>query len=71
MGVALIAMLAMDVDLVTAPVALLFCAVAWSARYGGLEPGLLALALSVLAFVYCFVVPTHSLCQTTKKFRVA
>ena len=70
-GVVLIATLAMDVDLATAPVALLFCAVAWSARYGGLGPGLVALALSVLAFVYCFVVPTHSPCQTAKKFRAA
>ncbi|HYT97662.1 MAG TPA: ATP-binding protein [Casimicrobiaceae bacterium] len=66
-GVALIATLAMDVDLVTAPVALLFCAIAWSARYGGLAPGLLALALSVLAFVYCFVVPTHSLMPDIKE----
>jgi C4-dicarboxylate-specific signal transduction histidine kinase len=44
-----------------APVSLLLCAVILSAWFGGVGPGLLATALSVLAFYYYFLPPIHSL----------
>src|ERR1700720_4413093 len=47
--------------LVPAPVSLFLCAVMFSAWFGGLRPGLLATALSILAFEYYFVAPVHSL----------
>ena len=43
-----------------APVSLLLCAVILSAWFGGVGPGLLATALSVLAFYYYFLPPIHS-----------
>jgi C4-dicarboxylate-specific signal transduction histidine kinase len=44
-----------------APVSLFFCAVMLSAWFGGVGPGLLATALSALAFYYYFLIPIHSL----------
>jgi K+-sensing histidine kinase KdpD len=45
----------------SAPASLLLCAVLVSAWFGGSRPGLLATALSALAFYYYFLIPTHSL----------
>jgi C4-dicarboxylate-specific signal transduction histidine kinase len=45
----------------TAPVSLFLCAVIFSAWFGGVGPGLLATALSALAFYYYFLPPTYSL----------
>lgn len=47
--------------LVGAPVPLFLCAVMLSAWFGGMRPGLLAAALSLLAFDYYFVPPLYSL----------
>ena len=44
-----------------APVSLLLCAVILSAWFGGVWPGLLAAALSALAFYYYFLPPIYSL----------
>jgi len=44
-----------------APVSLFLCAVILSAWFGGVGPGLLATALSALAFYYYFLPPIHSL----------
>jgi PAS domain S-box-containing protein len=44
-----------------APVSLFLCAVILSAWFGGVGPGLLATALSALAFYYYFLPPTYSL----------
>jgi PAS domain S-box-containing protein len=44
-----------------APVSLFLCAVILSAWFGGVWPGLLAAALSALAFYYYFLPPIHSL----------
>jgi C4-dicarboxylate-specific signal transduction histidine kinase len=44
-----------------APVSLFLCAVIFSAWIGGAGPGLLAMALSTLAFYYYFLPPTQSL----------
>ena len=49
------------VHLQDAPVSLFLCAVILSAWFGGIGPGLLATALSVLAFNYYFLPPTYSL----------
>src|SRR4030088_1858636 len=43
-----------------APVSLFLCAVLLSAWFGGVGPGLLATALSALAFYYYFLPPIHS-----------
>lgn len=45
----------------TAPVSLFLCAVMLTAWFGGVGPGLLAMALSCLAFDYYVLPPTHSL----------
>jgi C4-dicarboxylate-specific signal transduction histidine kinase len=42
-------------------VSLFFCAIMFSAWLGGFGPGLIAVALSVLAFGYYFLLPTHTL----------
>jgi K+-sensing histidine kinase KdpD len=42
-------------------VSLFLCAIMISAWYGGFRAGLLAITLSVLAFDYFFLAPTHSL----------
>src|SRR6267154_5950208 len=44
-----------------APVSLFLCAVILSAWFGGVGPGLLATALSALAFNYYFLPPIYSL----------
>ncbi|HWN94046.1 MAG TPA: PAS domain S-box protein [Methylomirabilota bacterium] len=51
----------LDIHAVTAPVSLFLCALMFSTWYGGLKPGLLAMALSLLAFDFCFVAPINSL----------
>src|ERR1700731_1739953 len=43
----------------TAPVSLFLCAVMLTAWFGGVGPGLLATALSTLAFHYSFLHPTN------------
>ena len=65
--VALIGSWWLDIYLVTAPVSLFLCAVMFSAWLAGLKPGLLATALSVLAFKYYFAVPVYSLAVDTKE----
>jgi PAS domain S-box-containing protein len=47
-------------NLVNAPVSLFLCAVMFSARYGGTGPGLLAMFLSLIAFIYYFLHPGAS-----------
>src|SRR5207245_4922683 len=49
------------IHLQDAPVSLFLCAVLISAWFGGIAPGLLATALSALAFNYYFLPPIHSL----------
>src|SRR5713101_2855149 len=49
------------VHLQDAPVSLFLCAVILSAWFGGAGPGLLATALSALAFYYYFLPPIYSL----------
>ena len=44
-----------------APVSLLLCAVMFSAWFGGIAPGILAVALSVFVFYYGFLPPVDSL----------
>ena len=48
-------------------VALFICAVMFSAWFGGFRPGLLAIALSLLAFDYYFVTPLYSLAIEIKE----
>jgi PAS domain S-box-containing protein len=55
------------VHLQDAPVSLLLCAVILSAWFGGIGPGLLATALSALAFNYYFLPPIHSLGAKTEE----
>jgi len=45
----------------TAPVSLFLCAIMITSLFGGVGPGLLATALSSLAFDYYFLFPTYSL----------
>ncbi len=49
-------------------VSLFLCAIMWSAWFGGLRQALLAMALSVLAFVYYFLPPTHTLALNLNEF---
>ena len=55
----------LDVYLYTAPVSLFICAVMFSAWFGGVQPGVLATILSILAFKYYFVPPVYSLVPET------
>ncbi len=48
-------------------VALFFSAVMFSAWFGGIRPGLLAIALSLLAFMYYFATPFNSLAVDTRE----
>ena len=48
-------------------VALFLCAVMYSAWFGGVGPGLLAIALSLLAINYYFVPPIHSVALQIKE----
>jgi PAS domain S-box-containing protein len=57
----------LDIHLVAAPVSLFLCAIMFSAWFGGVRPGLLAVALSLLAFVYYFVTPLYSLAVELKE----
>jgi C4-dicarboxylate-specific signal transduction histidine kinase len=57
----------LDIHLVTAPVSLFLCAIMFSAWFGGIRPGLLAVALSHLAFIYYFVTPLYSLAVEIKE----
>jgi len=60
-GAALIISQLPALHLEAAPVSLFLCAVVLSAWFGGVGPGLLATALSVLSFYYYFLPPIHSL----------
>jgi signal transduction histidine kinase len=44
-----------------APVSLFLCAIMFTAWVGGIKPGLLAVALSLISFNYYFLAPFHSL----------
>ncbi|HTF30599.1 MAG TPA: PAS domain-containing protein [Flavitalea sp.] len=57
----------LDVRLVTAPVSLFFCALMFSAWYGGIKPGLLSVALSLLAFKFFFINPVYSLASDLRE----
>ena len=48
-----------------APVSLFLCAIMFTAWFGGVGPGLLATAISALAFNYYFLPPMHSLAPKT------
>ena len=59
---AVVAGLLLDTQLNSAPfVSLFVCAIMFATWFGGIRPGLLSIALSILAFDYYFVPPTHSL----------
>jgi PAS domain S-box-containing protein len=58
--------LAATAELQFAPYTLLCCAALFAAWFGGLGPGLLATALSVLAFEYFFIEPKYSLALRDK-----
>jgi len=57
----------LDIHLVGAPVSLFLCAIMLSALFGGVRAGLLAVALSLLAFDYYFVTPLYSLVVEIKE----
>jgi C4-dicarboxylate-specific signal transduction histidine kinase len=57
----------LDVHLVAAPVSLFLCGIMFSGWFGGLRPGLLAVALSLVAFDYYFVTPLYSLAMEMKE----
>jgi K+-sensing histidine kinase KdpD len=57
----------LEINLHTAPVSLFLCAVMFSAWFGGIGPGLLAAALSALAFAYFFLPPIYSLAVEAKE----
>jgi PAS domain S-box-containing protein len=57
----------MDIYLVSAPVALLLCAIMFSTWFSGVRAGFLAVVLSILAFDYYFVTPIHSLAVDAKE----
>jgi K+-sensing histidine kinase KdpD len=57
----------LDIHLVAAPVSLFLCAIMFSAWFGGVKPGLLAVALSLLAFDYYFVTPLYWLAMEIRE----
>jgi two-component system sensor kinase FixL len=57
----------LEIHLVTAPVSLFLCAIMLSAWFGGLRPGLFAVAISLLAFDYYFVLPVYSMAMEIKE----
>ena len=59
--VALVVARLLDIYLVTAPVSLFLCAIITSGWFGGMRGAFLSVVLSVLAFLYYFVTPTHTL----------
>ncbi|MEN3353513.1 MAG: hypothetical protein V7640_1671, partial [Betaproteobacteria bacterium] len=67
MAIALVIAREMDIYLVSAPVALFLCAIMFSAWFGGVKPGLFAMALSVPIFDYYFVTPIDSLAVDPKE----
>jgi C4-dicarboxylate-specific signal transduction histidine kinase len=50
-----------QLHLANAPVSLFLCAIMFSAWFGGVGPGCVAIALSHLGFIYYFVAPLYSL----------
>jgi signal transduction histidine kinase len=64
---ALVSSRMLEIYLVAAPASLFLCAVMFSAWFGGLKPGLLATALSILAFKYYFAAPVYSLALDIKE----
>ena len=57
----------LESNLHTAPVSLFLCAVMLSAWLGGIEPGVLAVVLSFVAFAYHFVPPIYSLAMEVQQ----
>src|SRR6185436_5935088 len=57
----------LDAYAVAAPVALFLCAIMFSTWYGGLKPGLLAMAIALLFFDYYFVPPVNMLGMETRE----
>jgi C4-dicarboxylate-specific signal transduction histidine kinase len=66
-AIALIIANLLDTHLVSAPVSLFLCAIMFSAWFGGVRPGLLSVALSLLAFDYYFATPLYSLAMEIKE----
>ena len=64
---ALVSSRMLEIYLVAAPASLFLCAVMFSTWFGGLKPGLLATALSILAFKYYFAAPVYSLALDIKE----
>jgi PAS domain S-box-containing protein len=60
-GAAVVVNMLIETRFVGAPALLLLCAVMLGAWFGGFQTGLLATALAILAFVYFFVPPGHTL----------
>jgi len=65
--VALIISLLLNTYLVPAPVSLFLCAIMFSAWFGGIRPGLFAVALTLLAFDYYFISPIYSFAMEIKE----
>jgi len=66
-AVALIIARLLDTHFVSAPASLFLCAIMFSAWYGGVRPGLLAVGLSLLTFIHYFVTPINSLYLPTNE----
>ena len=66
-AVSLIIARLLDTHLVSAPASLFLCGIMFSAWFGGIRPGLFAVALSLLAFDYYFVTPLYSLAMEIKE----
>jgi PAS domain S-box-containing protein len=66
-AVALTIALYLDSRLTPASGMLFICGLMFSAWYGGMKPALLAMALSLLVYKYCFVTPIHSLSVGAKE----
>lgn len=66
-GIALVISRLLDLYLVSAPVSLFLCAIMISGLLGGMRGGLLAVALSLLAFNYYYVTPLNSLWPAEKE----
>ncbi|MDX6445234.1 MAG: hypothetical protein QOH71_2308 [Blastocatellia bacterium] len=60
-AIALIIANLLETHLVGAPASLFLCAIMFSAWFGGTRPGLFAVTISLLGFVYYFVTPIYSL----------
>jgi PAS domain S-box-containing protein len=57
-----------EIGLQSTPVATLFlCAIMFSSWFGGIRPGLLAIALSLLVFMYYFATPLYSLAVDSRE----